>query len=163
MTQTHLQIGSDAVTRLIADVQHHGQLGVETGAVLLSPRGEPTVTHLAIAGDVGVVRRRGLFVLSAAALGPLFDFAEERDLQLRAQVHSHHGRAFLSPTDEAGNIRMTGFVAAVIPTFTHPSTDVDLWGWWTFDGSCWVPSPAASLGDLETTVLTFDAEGVRDE
>lgn len=163
MSQAELQIGADALGAIVDDVRRYGAHGLETGSLLLTPRGEPTVTVLALAGAAGVTRHRGLFVLSAAALSPLFDYAEDNDQQVRAQVHSHMFEAFLSPTDKAGNIRMQGFIAAVIPTFATPSPNVAVWGWWIFDGADWVEtSPATVAAGLNTKVITFDADGVHE-
>jgi hypothetical protein len=162
MSQVQLQVGADAVATIVDDVRRYGGGGVETGSLLLTPRGEPTASVLALAGEAGVTRHRGLFVLSAAALSPLFDYAEDNDLQVRAQVHSHRFEAFLSPTDKAGNIRMHGFIAAVIPTFATPSSDVAVWGWWVFEGAGWIATHPAIVSDLNTKVLTFDADGVHE-
>ena len=96
-------------------------------------------------------------------MSPLFDHAEDNDLQVRAQVHSHMFEAFMSPTDKAGNIRMQGFIAAVTPTFAAPSSDVAVWGWWVFDGADWIETrPATVAADLNTKVITFDADGVHE-
>lgn len=163
MTEPPLQIGVDAVTTMVDDVRQYGARGVETGSLLLTPSGEPTVTVVALAGDSGIERHAGLLVLSAAALSPLFAFAEDHELQVRAQVHSHKYDAFLSRTDKAGNIRMPGFIAAVIPTFATPSTDMTVWGWWVFDGLDWAPTQPATVSNLNTTVVTFDADSVHEQ
>lgn len=163
MSHLQLQISVNAVETIVDDVRRYGGHEVETGALLLTPRGESAVSVLALAGEAGVTRDRGLFVLSAAALNPLFNYAEDNGLQVRAQVHSHMFKAFLSPTDKAGNIRMQGFIAAVIPTFAAPASNVTVWGWWTFDGTDWiVTSPATVAADLEAKVVTFDADGVHE-
>jgi hypothetical protein len=159
---TTLHLGADAVEVIVAEVARYGALGVETGALLLTPPDEPTVTVLALAGTTGIERHRGLLVISAAALSPLFSYAEAHDLQLRAQVHSHKYEAFLSRTDKAGNIRMPGFIAAVVPDFASPSADTSVWGSWTFDGTDWVPTQPALVTSQTTTVIVFDADGIRD-
>jgi hypothetical protein len=160
MTQLHL--GADAVDTIIADVAWHGALGVETGALLLTPHGEPAVTVVALAGTAGIDRHSGLLVFSSAALNPLFSYAEDHDLQLRAQVHSHMYDAFLSPTDKAGNIRMPGFIASVVPNFATPEAHTNVWGWWTFDGTDWTPTEPALVTAQDTKFVIFDADGVRD-
>lgn len=159
---TTLHLGADAVEVIVAEVARYGALGVETGALLLTPPDEPTVTVLALAGTAGIERHRGLLVLSSAALNPLFSYAEDHDVQLRAQVHSHMYEAFLSATDKAGNIRMPGFIAAVVPDFETPAAAPAVWGWWTFDGTDWVPIQPALVTPHTTTVIVFDADGVRD-
>lgn len=160
MTQIHL--GTDARNAILADVARYGALGVETGALLLTPRGEPAVTVVALAGTAGIDRHPGLLVFSSDALNPLFSYAEDHDLQLRAQVHSHRYDAFLSATDTAGNIRMTGFIASVVPNFATPDADPRAWGWWTFDGTGWTATEPALVTAQGTKLVTFDADGVRD-
>lgn len=160
MTQLHL--GADAADTIVADVARYGALGVETGALLLTSHGEETVTVVALAGTAGIDRRPGLLIFSSAALNPLFSYAEDHDLQLRAQVHSHMYEAFLSPTDKAGNIRMAGFIASVVPNFANPDANPTAWGWWTFDGADWTPTEPALVSGQGTKFVTFDADGVRD-
>lgn len=160
MTQLHL--GTNAVDTIVVYVARYGALGVETGALLLTPHGEPAVTVVALAGTAGIDRHPGLLVFSSAALNPLFSYAEDHDLQLRAQVHSHMYDAFLSPTDKAGNIRMPGFIAAVVPNFATPDADTTVWGWWTFDGTDWTPTEPALVTAQGTKFVIFDADGVRD-
>jgi hypothetical protein len=157
-----LQIGAEAVATMVTDVARYGALGVETGSLLLTHPGESSVTVVALAGTTGIKRRPDLLVISAAALSPLFSYAEDNELQVRAQVHSHMSDASLSRTDKAGNIRMPGFIASVIPTFATPSTDTTAWGWWDFDGTDWTPSQPAIVAQQHTKVVTFDADGVRD-
>jgi len=159
---TQLQIGADAVATMVADVARYGALGVETGSLLLTPPGEPTVTVVALAGVSGIDRHPDLLVFSANALNPLFSYAEDNELQVRAQAHSHQYEAFLSSTDRAGNIRMPGFIASVIPKFATPPTDTATWGWWDFDGTDWTPTQPATVTASDTKVITFDADGVRE-
>lgn len=158
MIQLHL--GADAVEAMVTDVARYGALGVETGSLLLTPLGDPTVTVLALAGTAGIERHPDLLVFSSAALNPLFSYAEDNGLQLRAHVHSHMHDAFLSHTDKTGNIRMPGFIASVIPTFATPAQDPATWGWWTFDGGDWTPSEPAIMTTHTTEVITFDADGI---
>jgi hypothetical protein len=159
---SQLRIGRDAVAAIVTDVAHYGALGVETGSLLLTSPGDPTITVLALAGAAGIERHPGLLVFSAAALNPLFSHAEDNGLQVRAQLHSHMFKAFLSETDQAGNIRMPGFIASVIPTFATPPDDVSEWRWWTFDGAEWMRSEPAITFDGNTKIITFDADGIHD-
>lgn len=157
-----LLLGADAVDVLVGDVARYGALGLETGALLLTPPGDPAVTVLALAGIADIDRHGRLLVLSSAALGPLFAYAEDNNLQLRAQVHSHMREAFLSHTDKTGNIRMPGFIASVIPNFATPPRNPANWGWWTFKDGDWAPIEPAAVKTQATKVITFDAEGVRE-
>lgn len=157
-----LQIGSDAVATIVTDVARYGALGVETGALLLTPPGQATVTLVALAGTAGIERRAGLLVFTSAALNPLFSYAEDNGFQVRAQVHSHKHEAFLSKTDKAGNIRMPGFIAAVIPDFATPTSNVATWGWWTFEESDWKRGAPPTVTRLNTKFITFDAGGIHE-
>ncbi|PWN02573.1 hypothetical protein DJ010_12725 [Nocardioides silvaticus] len=159
---TILRLGADAVDVLVGDAARYGALGVETGALLLTPPDDPTVTVVALAGTAGIDRHPQLLVFSSAALNPLFSYAEDNSLQLRAQLHSHRHKAFLSHTDKTGNIRVPGFIASVIPNFATPATDPATWGWWTFEDGDWQPIEPATITTHTTMVITFDADGVRE-
>lgn len=157
-----LHLAADAVDVLVGDVARYGALGLETGALLLTPPDDPTITVLALAGTADIHRHARLLVFSSAALNPLFAYAEDNNLQLRAQVHSHMHEAFLSHTDKTGNIRMPGFIASVIPNFATPPRDPATWGWWTFEDGDWVPIEPAVVTTQTTKVIAFDADGVRE-
>lgn len=151
--------GRDAV---IADVRAFGLLGVETGAFLLAPRDNPDViTLVALLGQDGVIRRRGLFVVTAPVIDRLFTYAEAHGLLLRSLVHSHEGAAFMSRTDKDGTIQVPGFVAAIVPHFAAPPTDPATWGWWTWTPSTWTTSPAAQLSPGVAGVIRCDSAGVQ--
>lgn len=162
MIDDPLGLSAEAASAIVDDVRFHGRRGVESGSILLTRRGERDVQLVAIAGERGITRRHGLFMLSSSALNPLFDLAEDYDLQLRAQVHSHGGEAFLSRTDRAGNIRLPGFIASVIPNFADPPKDVASWGWWVFTGEDWAPADPATPSAATPRVVTFDADGIHD-
>jgi hypothetical protein len=160
---TDLVLPQNAVTDLIDQVSSYGRLNVETGALLMSDRNSDMVQVVALAGEAGVTRRYGLFVLSMPVIDQAFTYAEDRDLQVRAQIHSHAGDAFMSRTDKSGNLNMKGFIAAVIPNFRKPPHDPSSWGWWTFNAGAWEPSEPARLTVApRATVLTVDADGVRE-
>jgi hypothetical protein len=157
-----LQLPTPAAAAMIDDVTRYGQLGVETGAMLLASRGSDIVSAVALLGTDGVIRRAGLFVVTMPVIDQLFTFAEDNDLRVRAQLHSHQNQAFLSPTDRNGNIRILGFSAAVVPTFADPPANPDRWGWWTYDGSEWIISAPATLRPhLGARTFTVDAGGIR--
>ncbi|MEU6138790.1 hypothetical protein ABZ848_00335 [Streptomyces sp. NPDC047081] len=108
-------------------------------------------------------RAYGRFVIGLQAVDTAFTYAEERGFQVRAMLHSHPRAAFLSATDLRYSLRMRGFVTAVVPTFASPPIDPAQWGWWQYDGNWWVCSPPTiDSACPEATVLTFDAEGVRE-
>lgn len=163
-TDQGLRIHPAAISALIRDVSYYGSLDVETGVMLLTRRGDAVVRVVALAGTDGIERRHGLLVFAAQALAPLFNFAEAQDLQVRAQVHSHAGRAFMSPTDRTGNIRLPGFIVGVVPNFAAPPKDPGAWGWWRFEQGDWEPMPAIISKPHvdEAAIVQFDVRGVRD-
>lgn len=156
-----LVLPRNAIKDMCKDVSKYGRLGLETGALLMCEQNNNVVTTLALAGEAGVTRRYGLFILSMPVINQAFTYAEDRGLQVRAQVHSHAEGAFLSPTDKRGNLTMNGFIAAVIPHFEQPPNDPSAWGWWTFSTGYWRTSDPATV-DMTSAgrVLTVDADGV---
>jgi hypothetical protein len=161
---TGLSLPDGAIEPLIEHVSSYGLNGVETGALLMCDRRSSDLRAIALAGDLGVTRRYGLFILSMQVIDRAFSYAEDHGLQVRAQVHSHAGDAFLSPTDKCGNLNMEGFIAAVIPNFRNPAHDPTSWGWWTFGAKAWRPSePARTDKRLSSaTILTVDADGAHE-
>jgi len=162
--RSQLVIPDAAVGPIVADVQQYGaaQLDVETGGFLLAPADDQTrVTTVALAGEKGITRRRGLFRVSGPAIEVLFGWADDHDLRIPAQVHSHGREASLSATDQRGGFNVTGFISCVVPFFRRPPTDPLLWGWWMFDGRTWVPAGQPALDGGPVRVVTFDEDGVR--
>lgn len=160
---TGLVLPQNAATNLTDHVSSYGRRSVETGALLICEPDSALVQVLALAGEAGVTRRYGLFVLSVPVIDSAFTYAEDHGLQVRAQVHSHAGEAFLSPIDKRGNLNMKGFIVAVIPDFCTPPHDPSAWGWWTFNAGEWAPSqPATLTTSSNATVLTVDANGAHE-
>jgi hypothetical protein len=161
---TGLSLPDDAIGQLIEHVSSYGRSEVETGALLMCDPYSSDVRAVALTGDLGVTRRYGLFVLSMRVIDSAFSYAEDHGLQVRAQIHSHAGDAFLSPADKRGNLNMEGFIAAVIPDFRNPPHDPTSWGWWTFGARAWRQSePARADKSLSSaTILTVDADGAHE-
>jgi hypothetical protein len=158
---TGLLLPQGAIEPLIEHVSSYGRNEVETGALLLCDPRSSAVRAVALTGDRGVTRKYGLFVLSMRVIDSAFSYAEDHGLQVRAQVHSHAGAAFLSPTDKSGNLNMQGFIVAVIPNFHRPPHDPTSWGWWTFIAGAWRASEAARTDRTlaSANIVTVDAEG----
>jgi hypothetical protein len=112
-------------------------------------------------GTAGVDRGWGLFRVSGKAIEALFEWSEQQDLRIPAQFHSHRYGAFLSPIDQREGFNVLGFISCVIPAFEQPSEDSKKWGWWTFDGTAWVATSPALLGEGDVQVVSFDEDGVR--
>jgi hypothetical protein len=158
-----LHVPPRALDAFVDGVRHHGQLGQETGAFFLTAPEHRDVVVVALAGEAGVERAYGQFVIGLPAIDKIFTYAEQRGLQVRAMLHSHPRAAFLSRTDLEYSLRVRGFVNAVVPTFAAPSADPAHWGWWQYDGEWTACSPAAPDPACPAAgVITFDAEEVRE-
>ncbi len=153
----------DGVASIAAHIAAHGSVGMETGGFLLVRRSEPgAVATVAHAGSVGILRHPRQFVISAGAVEALSEWADTHGERIFSQFHSHGGRAFLSPIDRAGGIRVAGFVTTVVPDFARPQPDPTLWGWWTFANGDWQSRPPLPVGASATAsrIIVFDEAGV---
>jgi len=156
-------IGAEARQRLLAEIRHHGELDQETGGFLLARAEDPDrLTCLALAADLGITRKRELFIVSGGALERLFTWATESEMRVRAQYHSHRRGAFLSPTDIEHGFSVEGFVTSVIPHYLAPPHGPDEWGWWRCSGGEWLRTTAPAVDERPTAVVAFDEEGVRE-
>jgi hypothetical protein len=161
--KSRLILPRNTIEDLCGHVSSYGRRGLETGALLMCKPNSNIVATLALAGEAGVTRRYGLFVLSMPVINQAFTYAEDRGLQVRAQLHSHAKGAFLSRTDKRGNLNMCGFIAAVIPNFEHPPQDPSSWGWWTYSAGNWKSSEPAAVDTASAgTVLIVDAVSVNE-
>jgi hypothetical protein len=142
------------------ETRQYGQRGVETGGFLLTPHERAPVKVVAFAAQVGIIRERLLFQVSALALDKLFGFADQRRCRIPAQFHSHAAGAFLSLTDRQLGLRVNGFTSAVIPNFADPLAAVAAWGWWRFLSDAWTPCQPPQIEGHGVEVVTFDEEGV---
>jgi proteasome lid subunit RPN8/RPN11 len=143
-----------------AEVTHHGACDVETGMFLLAPPGAVVVGTLALAGTVGVTRRREQFALTGRAMNRLFSHARAEQLEILAQIHSHAGRAFLSDVDLRHGFAVEGFTTSVIPTYRQPPLHPAGWGWWRHDGCNWQTADPYTSTNGNGTIITFDEAGV---
>jgi hypothetical protein len=159
MTENEVTLPNAAVAAVVHDVAHYGAGNVETGGFLLARRGNDTISIVALAGDVGVTRRRDLFQVSELALDRLFAHADESDLWIPAQFHSHGGAAFMSACDVDHGLSVQGFVTTIVPYFASPPEDAARWGWWRFDG-VWTPLAPPSTSDARVRVIAFAEDGV---
>lgn len=159
-----LSISAQVVGELTVEVALHGARGTETGGFLLArPHAPEHIDVLALAGAAGVRRGRELFVISAAAIERLFSWAGERELAIRAQVHSHRAAAFLSTTDLRHGFAVEGFISSVIPTYTNPPPDPVRWGWWRCDATRWTPIHGPRITSGTAVTVRFDEEGVHEQ
>lgn len=137
-------------------VRASGARRVETGGFVLADVGSTSGSVLALAGDTGFDRSLGIFHLSGEALAALFEWADEHELTVLAQWHSHPRQAFLSKTDLEHGFDVPGFRTAVVPWFQNPPSHPTDWGWWAYDGSRWVPFRGPSSAAPGFTVVTFE-------
>src|ERR1035437_6884361 len=155
---------SNGVRACVVDfVRGLGARGVETGGFLLASRGSDTATVVAIAGTTGVIRHRDFFQISDLALDALFAYADQNDLWIPAQFHSHCRVAELSLCDIKHGLSVEDFVSTIVPFFAEPPAAVAAWGWWRYDGG-WrgVPAPAVT-SEVSALTVTFDENGGREE
>jgi hypothetical protein len=153
---------SEKLLRPLGDhVRAHGGADAEAGGFLLGGREIPLATVLALAEGPGVERSRGIFRVSGAAIDQLFAWAEERELRVWAQVHSHPRGSFLSDIDEREGFRVEGFISAVIPDYGDPPEAPSAWGFWRFVGGAWSAIEPAHTTGAAGSVYTFSEDGVR--
>jgi hypothetical protein len=162
-SNTHqLLLPEGTSTPLTAEVARYGAIDLETGGFLLAPASDPMrVSGLAMAGEQGIVRRRGIFHVSGVAIDRLFGWADRERLRIPAQFHSHGTEAFLSETDRRDGFNVTDFISTVVPHYVKPPTDPGTWGWWIYTGNDWIDlrPPIAVAGALQ--IVVFDEDGVR--
>jgi hypothetical protein len=156
---TRLSITNASIATVVSEVAAWGAKNVETGGFLLGDH-QGAITSVALSGATGIRRRRAQFVVSGRAVAVLFAYADRRGLAVRAQFHSHGGRAFLSPSDLRHGFSVEGFVTTVLPTYVSPPTNASAWGWWAYlDG--WARTAPPVIGSGETIVVRFDEDGIR--
>jgi hypothetical protein len=147
------------VRMIIEDVARFGACNVETGGFLLASRETELVTTIGLAGTRGIERRRGLFQVSELTLDRLFGYADEHDLWIPAQYHSHGRRAFMSPTDVDHGLSVAGFVSTIVPFYATPPADAARGGWWRYDDE-WVAIDPPRVDGGGVDVITFDEDGI---
>jgi hypothetical protein len=159
---TELALSESAVAVVIDDVRRFGGRRLETGGFFLASVDEPTeMTGVALAGAAGIRRRRDLFSVSGLALDRLFTWANEAELRIPVQFHSHGGRAFLSPVDLRHGMSVRGFTSCIVPFSADPPCDPAQWGWFRFDGRAWTKAdPPRAVSTKAVRVVTFDEDGV---
>lgn len=150
-----------AIPAIVNDIHFFGEIGVETGAWLLASEDDPNrIRHVALLGDTGIVRRPDQLIVSGKAIAVLFDWAVMERLVVRAQVHSHGRKAFMSETDRRFGLTVEGFIAAIVPFARIASSRPDAWRWWVFRDGRWSSTDPAAVGDGEVRVVRFDEAGV---
>jgi hypothetical protein len=161
MSVSELTLPDVGAYAVVEHVLRFGQLDLETGGFLLAPRGAKQITSVACAGNTGITRRPELFQVSERALDRLFAHAEEHDLWIPAQFHSHMFEAGLSLCDLEHGLSVEGFQTTVIPFFHTPPADPALWGWWQYSAS-WKTVSAPNACSAPVKIIAFDEDGVRD-
>jgi hypothetical protein len=154
-----LEIPDGLPAQIAAHVQEWGRLNCESGLLLLGRPEEGLADVAAWPGTTGIVRRRGRFAISGLALAQIFDWATDRELVVRALIHSHGGRAFLSWVDLDHGFSVPGFISAIVPHYRAPSVDVATWGWWEFNGGEWTNRETPRLVRRALREVAFDERG----
>jgi hypothetical protein len=155
-----LEIPSALPGLIAAHVENWGRDRCESGLLLL---GEPEATLadvVAWPGEKGIIRKRGKFAISGLALARIFDWATDREVVVRALIHSHGGRAFLSWVDLDYGFSVPGFISAIVPHYREPSSEVTDWSWWQFDGTEWADLDTPNVVSQPLSEVTFDEDGV---
>jgi hypothetical protein len=152
------------VAAIVEETAAFGVRDLETGGFLLVPRESSAeaavVSIVAFAGDVGIVRYRDVFQISERALDRIFTFADDHDLRIPAQFHSHEVAAFLSFTDEQHGLRVEEFTSIVIPTYAAPPEEPARWGWWCFVAGRWRDAEPGQVIGGSVQLVRFDEAGV---
>jgi len=158
--QPGIAVPPTAIELITAEVRGYGHHRLETGGFLMLPRDTTTVSIVAFTGAAGILRRHNLFEISEGALDRLFAFADDHDLQVPVQFHSHEMGAFLSRTDAEHGLRVEGFTSVVVPTYSAPPCDMGRWGWWCFTAGVWAATAALPIGHGPVSAVRFDEDGV---
>ena len=157
---TPFSISTSSVATVVSEVAAWGAKDVETGGFLLGDH-DGAITLVALSGAAGIQRRRAQFVVSGRALAVLFGYADARGYVVRAQFHSHGGRAFLSASDLRHGFSVAGFVTTVLPSYGAPPADPRAWGWWVYLGG-WASIAPPCISPGGTRVARFDEGGVHE-
>jgi hypothetical protein len=152
LTSLPAQMASDiAATARMAGVRL-----VETGGFVLGNPDDSAGTVLALTGEVDIERREQLFHVGGLALSTLFEWADEQELSVLAQWHTHRRQAFLSKMDVEQGLNVPGFVTSVVPDFERASPAPDRWGWWTYNGAAWAPTAPPAVTTAPFRTVTFE-------
>jgi hypothetical protein len=153
-------ISTSSVATVVSEVAAWGAKDVETGGFLLSDH-DGAITLVALSGAAGIQRRRAQLVVSGRALAVLFGYADAHGYAVRAQFHSHSGRAFLSRSDLRHGFSVEGFVTTVLPSYAAPPVDPRAWSWWAYLGG-WARIAPPVISPGATPVVRFDEDGVHE-
>jgi len=159
---TNIVLPEDGLTTILGDVGHYGKAGLETGAFLIARLDEQDVDTVALLGDQGIERHPDYLVISGVAMAALFNWADDHESRVVAQLHSHALEARMSVTDKRFGLTVEGFTSAIVPYAARPTADPNRWGWWTFRGGGWVSAQPAQLAKGSCHTVVFDEGGVRD-
>jgi hypothetical protein len=152
-----------AMTHAIASVARAGGAElVETGGFILGQADTSTGSVLALTGKADIGRDEHLFHVGGLALTTLFDWADDHELSVLAQWHTHRRGAFLSETDLLHGLNVPGFHTSVVPDYEQPSPDPSKWGWWTYQSGAWVPAATPKLTAVSFQTITFEQRAVHE-
>lgn len=144
-------------------VKEHGFRGAETGAFLLaSDEAADDISLVVFAGEERIVRGPEVFRVSGRAVGRLLGWADENGMRVRALVHSHKRRAFLSKTDLKHGFAVRGFTTTIVPWYAAPSPNPSDWAWWRYEGGEWRVLDPATVVNRAAGFLVFDEGGIRE-
>lgn len=164
--ESPLRLARAGIDAIVSEVRRYGRSaprGVETGGFLVGEASHSEVIAVvAMAGERGIERSRGVFRISAAAIDMLFEWADKHALRIPAQFHSHEMGGVLSDIDRREGFNVRGFISCVVPEYREPPQDANRWGWWRFDGGRWLTAGPAVAMAGQIAVVTFDEDSVRE-
>lgn len=160
-----LRLPTSIIEALLSATVTFGRHDLETGGFLLADDHD-VVQALALAGESGVERSWGLFMVSGAVVERVCEWAAEQNLRVTALVHTHQRGAHMSMTDRNNGFRVDGFRSVIIPSFANPPRALADWGWNVFEHGDWHPDRPGELNDEFATstparVIIADESGVR--
>jgi hypothetical protein len=160
-----LRLPANILDALLAATVAFGRHDQETGGFLLADD-QDVVRALALTGESGIERHRGLFMVSGVVVERVCEWAAGENLRVAALVHTHKGHAGMSRTDRNNGFRVDGFRSVIIPSFANPPTAPIQWGWYAFEHGDWhLDHPGELIDESDTAgsacVIVVDEDGVR--
>lgn len=126
--QPGLEIPRSLWTRLVAELRQRGKGCRESGAFLLAPVAESTVSEFVCFDDLdSTALETGIITFHGAGFVNLWNLCRERDWRVLADVHTHPhewtGQSFSDRTNPM--INQPGHFALIVPHYAqHPQSDL---------------------------------------
>ncbi len=166
MTQTHWFLPENLLDESIAIMRPHGALGNEGLALWFgnADDSQVNVTHVINVYGPGFRTTPLYMSLSLRSMTVLTDFAEQLDIFLVGQIHSHPGRLLdLSELDQEHGIRIPDYLSMVCPFYAQRDlSGLDECSAHVFEGRSYRRMPPEEVSRRlivnDTSVITVDCE-----